>query len=162
MSSREQFIRTLKDELPRFERVVKAVPDSGLDYRPHERSRTTREILALLADEAQMLAPLVLKGELDMDGAPGGTYASAAAAAAAVTAGIESGADAAGSVNDEIWTSTARLLAGGAVAWETTREKMAWGFLLDLVHHRGQLSVYLRPMGARVPPIYGPSADAND
>ena len=36
---------------------------------------------------------------------------------------------------------------------------MAWGFLLDQIHHRGQLSTYLRPMGAKVPAIYGASAD---
>jgi uncharacterized damage-inducible protein DinB len=36
---------------------------------------------------------------------------------------------------------------------------MAWSFLFDLVHHRGQISTYLRPMGAKVPQIYGPSAD---
>jgi uncharacterized damage-inducible protein DinB len=35
----------------------------------------------------------------------------------------------------------------------------AWGFLLDIIHHRGQLSTYLRPMGSKVPQIYGPSAD---
>lgn len=36
---------------------------------------------------------------------------------------------------------------------------MAWSFLFDLVHHRGQISTYLRPMGAKVPQIYGPSGD---
>ena len=36
---------------------------------------------------------------------------------------------------------------------------MAWGFLFDIVHHRGQISTYLRPMGSTVPQIYGPSAD---
>ena len=35
----------------------------------------------------------------------------------------------------------------------------AWEFLFDAVHHRGQLSTYLRPMGSTVPSIYGPSAD---
>jgi uncharacterized damage-inducible protein DinB len=35
----------------------------------------------------------------------------------------------------------------------------AWGFLFDIIHHRGQLSTYLRPMGSTVPAIYGPSAD---
>jgi uncharacterized damage-inducible protein DinB len=37
--------------------------------------------------------------------------------------------------------------------------EMAWGFLLDQIHHRGQLTTYLRPMGSTVPAIYGPSAD---
>lgn len=36
---------------------------------------------------------------------------------------------------------------------------MAWGFLFDIVHHRGQITTYLRPMGSTVPQVYGPSAD---
>jgi uncharacterized damage-inducible protein DinB len=36
---------------------------------------------------------------------------------------------------------------------------LAWSFLFDIVHHRGQISTYLRPMGAKVPSIYGPSGD---
>ena len=36
---------------------------------------------------------------------------------------------------------------------------MAWSFLFDIVHHRGQISTYLRPMGSKVPQIYGPSGD---
>ena len=43
--------------------------------------------------------------------------------------------------------------------WADTLENFAWGFLLDAVHHRGQLTTYLRPMGSKVPSIYGPSAD---
>ena len=42
---------------------------------------------------------------------------------------------------------------------ETSLGDMLWGFLFDGIHHRGQLSTYLRPMGAKVPSIYGPSAD---
>jgi uncharacterized damage-inducible protein DinB len=45
------------------------------------------------------------------------------------------------------------------LAWESTVEDMAWGFLLALIHHRGQLTAYLRPMGGKVPGVYGPSAD---
>ena len=36
---------------------------------------------------------------------------------------------------------------------------MIWSTLFDLIHHRGQLSTYIRPMGGKVPSIYGPSAD---
>jgi uncharacterized damage-inducible protein DinB len=51
------------------------------------------------------------------------------------------------------------MLADGHVIWESTRGGMAWGMLFDLIHHRGQLSVYIRPMGGKVPSIYGPSGD---
>jgi uncharacterized damage-inducible protein DinB len=57
------------------------------------------------------------------------------------------------------WTKPARFLVGGQSAWETTTDQMVWGFLFDAIHHRGQLSTYLRPMGGKVPSIYGPSAD---
>ena len=50
------------------------------------------------------------------------------------------------------------VMAGQQVMNETGAEN-AWGFLLDIIHHRGQLTTYLRPMGSTVPQIYGPSAD---
>jgi DinB family len=51
------------------------------------------------------------------------------------------------------------VLIDGRVYIETTLGHMSWIGLFDAIHHRGQLSVYLRPMGGRVPSIYGPSAD---
>lgn len=44
--------------------------------------------------------------------------------------------------------------------WTDKKKNMLWGFLFDMVHHRGQLSAYIRPMGGKVPSIYGPSADS--
>jgi uncharacterized damage-inducible protein DinB len=55
-----------------------------------------------------------------------------------------------------------------AASWNGTLEffgsqrpasPMAWSFLFDIVHHRGQITTYLRPMGSTVPQIYGPSGD---
>jgi uncharacterized damage-inducible protein DinB len=42
---------------------------------------------------------------------------------------------------------------------ERAASPMAWSFLFDIVHHRGQITTYLRPMGSKVPQIYGPSGD---
>ena len=61
-----------------------------------------------------------------------------------------------------------RLKGLPAARWDGTLEffgsqrpasTMAWSFLFDIVHHRGQISTYLRPMGSTVPQIYGPSGD---
>ncbi len=49
-----------------------------------------------------------------------------------------------------------RCSASSAAA---TTSRMPWSFLFDIVHHRGQITTYLRPMGSAVPQIYGPSAD---
>ena len=52
-----------------------------------------------------------------------------------------------------------RLLARGQVAIEAPRHVMISDTLNHLAHHRGQMTVYLRLMGAKVPALYGPSAD---
>lgn len=62
-------------------------------------------------------------------------------------------------LDDTTWETKARFLVDGNVAWEASLGDMLFGFLFDAIHHRGQLSTYLRPMGAKVPSIYGPSAD---
>ncbi len=62
-------------------------------------------------------------------------------------------------MSEEDWNGKAMMMSGEKVEWETTKGKMVWGLLFDLIHHRGQLSVYLRPMGGKVPSIYGPSGD---
>ena len=52
-----------------------------------------------------------------------------------------------------------RLLARGQVVMESPRHVMIRDTINHWAHHRGQTTVYLRPMGARVPALYGPSAD---
>ena len=52
-----------------------------------------------------------------------------------------------------------RLLVGGNVVSETPRHEMLRDTINHLAHHRGQMTVYLRLLGAKVPAIYGPSAD---
>jgi uncharacterized damage-inducible protein DinB len=65
-------------------------------------------------------------------------------------------------------TMPQRWKALASARWDGTLEffgsqrpaaPMAWSFLFDIVHHRGQITTYLRPMGSTVPQIYGPSAD---
>jgi uncharacterized damage-inducible protein DinB len=51
------------------------------------------------------------------------------------------------------------FMYGGQQVNNSSVSDNAWGFLLDMIHHRGQLTTYLRPMGSTVPQIYGPSAD---
>ena len=51
------------------------------------------------------------------------------------------------------------FMMGGQEVMKATGYDNAWGFLRDMIHHRGQLTTYLRPMGSTVPQIYGSSAD---
>src|SRR5262245_7128001 len=57
-------------------------------------------------------------------------------------------------LSDDRWNGQLEWFGGHRPA-----SPMAWSFLFDIVHHRGQISTYLRPMGSTVPQIYGPSGD---
>jgi hypothetical protein len=63
------------------------------------------------------------------------------------------------SVSDDEWENGQALLEWPGGKWQQKRYEMAWAFFLDGIHHRGQLTTYLRAMGAKVPSIYGGSAD---
>jgi uncharacterized damage-inducible protein DinB len=62
---------------------------------------------------------------------------------------------------DEYLMTSWRLLARGQVVMETPRHVMIQDTINHWAHHRGQMTVYLRLMGAKVPALYGPSADDN-
>ena len=63
-------------------------------------------------------------------------------------------------VDDRTWNEKiTQFVMDGRVFFEVPLGQMFWLGLFDAIHHRGQLSVYIRPMGGRVPSIYGPSAD---
>ena len=153
---REYYIQCLEGEKPAFVRVLKAIPQDRADYKPHERSTSARDIAWLLATELSDACELIDHGEVNYVEQPGptmseilGTYERNATALQAKIANVD----------DAKWSSRTRLKMNGKVVWEAPLGEMLFGFLFDAIHHRGQLSSYLRPMGAKVPSIYGPSGD---
>ena len=66
-----------------------------------------------------------------------------------------------GKTTDEHLMTSWRLLARGKVVMESARYEMIQDTINHWAHHRGQMTVYLRLLGAKVPAIYGPSADDN-
>jgi len=157
MSTREYFLQRWEAELPAFGKVLRAVPEGQLGYRPHERSAAAGMLAWQLAEEQKQLVELVKKGELKFEITPHPTtVADIVAAWDKATAELR---DALKLADDAKWAGSASLLMDGGGKWTESLENMCWGYLFDMVHHRGQLSAYLRPMGGKVPSIYGPSAD---
>jgi uncharacterized damage-inducible protein DinB len=157
MGSREFFTARWEAEGKAFVNVLRAMPEGKGDYRPHPRSRSAAELAWVLASEAAGLLDLLERGELDWKETPppaklsdiADRYATAHQTVATRLKHVDAAA----------WAATVQFKMGGEVAWEAPLGEMLWGFLFDAIHHRGQLSVYLRPMGGKVPSIYGPSGD---
>ncbi len=157
MNTREYFSLCLKAEVPKFVRVLKAVPESGAGYRPHPRSMSAGEIVWLLASEMKDACDLLDAGEVNYAQRPApATLAESVMTYEKNTAGLKRRL---AKVKDGGWRKKAVFKMDGKVVWKASLGDMLWGFLFDAIHHRGQLSTYLRPVGAKVPSIYGPSAD---
>ena len=155
-SSREYYTECFKAEKPKFIRVLKAVPSDQADYRPHPRSTCTGDLVWLLASELGDACELIDRGKVDfvLKSAP-----SVSESLAAYEKNADQLVQRLAKVDDAAWDRKVQFVVDGNVAWETSLGDMLFGFLFDAIHHRGQLSTYLRPMGAKVPSIYGPSAD---
>ena len=158
MNGRHVFIRCWEREHPTFMKVLKAVPADKLDYRPDPRSRSAAELVWLQVLEKRCWPELLETGKINWKVSPPTmglemmieAYDNAHAALAPRVKRLD----------DSAWErKSTQFLIDGRVYVETTLGDMFWIGLFDAIHHRGQLTLYIRAMGGRVPSIYGPSAD---
>jgi uncharacterized damage-inducible protein DinB len=157
MNNRDFFVHLCATEFPRTIGVLKAAPGDQLAYRPHPRSRSAQELIEHLVGHEQDLLELAETGSIDHRMQV--PFGSIDQAVALMTDAHEVAKPKLAALSDSDWDAVGQFRVQGNVLFEAPRRDLAWLLLLDGVHHRGQLSTYLRPMGAIVPSIYGPSAD---
>lgn len=153
---------TIKDEMPRFIRVFKALPVDKLDYRhPNDtKGKTAMELVVTMAVEASTFPTFLTTGKIDFKEAYQNSPSTIEEAVKLLEEAFAKAISLVSSMSEEDLMSEAVMTGEGE--WKTTKAKMTWALLLDLIHHRGQLSTYIRPMGGAVPSIYGPSADSKE
>ncbi len=133
------------------QKVLSRIPE-GSDYRPDPKSRTAREIAWQIVCEEKMLIDALESGKAEWAPPPlPETMREVVEAYDTQSAAMKERWKA---LPDERWDGTLEFFGSPRPA-----PPMAWSFLFDIVHHRGQITTYLRPMGSTVPQIYGPSAD---
>ena len=145
--------------------VCRALPPDRLDYRPHPGSRSAGELVALLIS--------LQKGCVELCETGRSSYSSGLRWHPTVNTSVldemiasyethhRALADKLRSLDDAAWNRPGWLVqADQEIILKDTIGGVLWIALFDAVHHRGQLSTYIRPMGGKVASIYGPSADA--
>jgi len=151
MDDKPLFMKFWTNESKTTRNVLARIPEKS-DYRPDAKSRTAQEIAWQIVCEEAMLLDALESGKAVWTPTPCpatmrevvGAYEKQSAASIAKWKALP----------DARWTGTIEFFGS-----ERPASDMAWSFLFDIVHHRGQITTYLRPMGSTVPQIYGPSAD---
>jgi uncharacterized damage-inducible protein DinB len=156
MTNREFHLQCRKSETLAFHRVLNALPHDKFDYTPHEKSQTASKIDWTLIGETHALIELIDKGDFGF-----GTQPDVPPSKLVEEFGKawDTLIDRIAKMDDAAWDRTGRFMLGGQVRMEMPTSGFIWMFFFDAIHHRGQLSTYIRPMGGKVPSIYGPSGD---
>jgi uncharacterized damage-inducible protein DinB len=161
-----EFLRAELDrEVERSRRALEQAPEGKYDWKPHEKSMIFGDLANMVATIPMWISMQVAEAELDVAPAAGeskveqkrlDTSAQLIEALDKAAAGARTALD---QTTDEHLLTNWRLLARGNVVMEAPRYQMIQDTINHWTHHRGQMTVYLRLMGAKVPAIYGPSAD---
>lgn len=151
MTEQELYTKFWTHETKTTRNVIARIPE-GSTYRPDPKSRTAKDIAWQIICEERMIIEALETGVASWNPAP----------APSTMAGILEAYDEHMATMPARWAKLpAEKWSGELEFWGSKRpaSPMAWSFLFDLVHHRGQITTYLRPMGSTVPQIYGPSGD---
>lgn len=167
MKLTEYLLEELDREVERSRRALAEVPEGKYDWKPHEKSMILGYLANMVATIPMWIAMEITQGELDVAPAEGSNMEQKKldTSAALIEALDKAAADARSALketSDEHLHTSWKLLARGQVVMESPRYIFIQDTIHHWAHHRGQMTVYLRLMGAKVPALYGPSADDSE
>jgi len=151
MDERSLFTEFWTNESKTTSKVLGRIPE-GSDYKPDPKSRTAQEIAWQIVCEERMIMEALERGKAEWSPPP-------------LPATMKEVRDVYEQQRADMvkrWKALPAARWNGPLDFFGTQRPaspMAWSFLFDIVHHRGQITTYLRPMGSTVPQIYGPSGD---
>lgn len=149
-------------EMATTRRVLEAIPGDGWGFRPHERSMTLSELATHVANIPVWMGMTLNTTEFDVAASwePPQPAESHEEILTRFDAAVADARDALKAASPEDMAVQWTLRSGDQVSFTLPRGAVVRAFVMNhLIHHRGQLTVYLRLAGGRVPSVYGPSAD---
>lgn len=158
MTEKEMFANNWQREFGTTLKILKEFPADKLNFRPAaDKARSAKELATVFVADLDVAAGLS-KGKLDFSGAPPSfsTYGDLLSAVETKQKDVASKVKA---MTEADWNQKVAAPVGPKQMGEVRCADLFWTVLNDSIHHRGQFSVYLRLVGAKVPSIYGPSGD---
>ncbi len=161
MTISEMFLPEYDQEMASARKILACVPEGKFDWKPHEKSMTLGRLASHIAEMGLWTAVTINQDHLDVQ--PGQTGFNAATTAELMEAfdkNTPAGRAALAGATDEALLATWTMsLAGKPLVSSPRTAIMRHMVLSHMIHHRGQLTVYLRLLDVAVPGVYGPSAD---
>jgi uncharacterized damage-inducible protein DinB len=149
------FVDTMQTEAELTKKVMRAIPEDKKAYKPEEKSKNAHELAWHIATSEIWFIDGVLAGKFSFDGAEPATPPTIGGIIEWYESNHRDRVARLNNLSAEALSTPITMIPG--MEWPA----VAYLNFMNLhtAHHRGQLSTYLRPMGSKVPSIYGGSAD---
>ena len=159
----DMFLMELDQEAATTRRMLERVPNDKLGWKPHAKSMTLGQLALHVATVPDIISQFAAVSNFELpDNFDQPKPASTAEVVKAHDQGLAAAKSRLRDFNDTALMATWTLSKGGKTIFSVPRAGLIRSLLLNhWIHHRGQLSVYLRELDVPIPSIYGPSADEN-
>jgi uncharacterized damage-inducible protein DinB len=149
------FLQSIEEEAKTTRKVLAAVPENQLDFKLGDKGRTARELLWHIVESEVWFGESIAAGSFAWEGPGTPAETTVAGMVAHYDRELPKSLSKVKALSGEDLVKTVDFF--GAFKLPVVMYMNFW--LVHTVHHRGQLSTYLRAMNAHVPSIYGGSAD---
>lgn len=155
----ETFLPEFEQEMATTRRVLERVPTDQGGWKPHPKSFSIGHLAQLVSWMPGWITQALKETRLDLSGAPGYSLEKTEDLLAAFDRNVKDAKATLAATSDQDFQVPWSLTSGERVFMTMPRVVVVRQTINHLVHHRGQLSVYLRLLDVPVPSIYGPTAD---
>ncbi|HYC51644.1 MAG TPA: DinB family protein [Gemmatimonadaceae bacterium] len=156
-----EFLAELDAELKVTRRCIERVPSERAQWKPHPTSMAMGHLTQLICKMVRVLADIPKGVNLDLKSGIGYSFEETPALLAEFDANEKNLRASLAAVKPEDWSKNWSVVAGDHVLSTSPRKDAMRNTINHFVHHRGQLTVYMRMAGVKIPSLYGPSADEN-
>ena len=159
MTISETLLPEFDQEMATTRKTLERIPTDKGKWKPHPKSFSLGHLAQLVAIMPGWLTNAVQETELDLGSASGYTYEKTETLLKIFDKNVAEARKAIGAAKDADLMVPWSLKKGGKVIFTLPRAAVVRQTINHLVHHRGQLTVYMRLLDVPVPSIYGPTAD---
>jgi len=159
MSISATLLPEFDQEMKTTRRVLERVPSEKGEWKPHQKSCSLAHLAQLVAWMPGWLTNALTETSLDLAGAGKYSTEKTETLVAMFDKNVAEARAAIAAAKDADYAVDWSLKHSGRVLFTQTRGEMVRQTISHLIHHRGQLTVYLRLIDVPVPSIYGPTAD---
>jgi uncharacterized damage-inducible protein DinB len=155
----KEYLDELEAEARATRKCLERIPENLFEWRPHERSMTMGYLALLVAEIPRWLTHMIEKSEIDFATFEHFKPNTTAELVAHFDENMKGAKKALQDVSNQGLEAPFHLKNQGQLIFSSPKKGNIWSSINHLVHHRGQLTVYMRLNNIPVPSIYGPSAD---